>query len=50
MKTKILYDLNKEFLILKEIIHFTPQLSTSGTGAGEEKGPGNGSLMRNELI
>lgn len=31
-------------------MYFTPLLSTSGIGAGEEKGLGNGSLMRNELI
>lgn len=38
------------FLLKKKIIYFTPQVSTSEIGAGEEKGLGSGSLMRNEVI
>ena len=49
VKTKISYDSEKEFLI-KKVTYLAPQLSTSGIGTGEEKGLGNGRLMRNELI
>lgn len=41
---------NNFLFLKKKIIYFTPQLSTSEIGAGEEKGLGGGSLMRNEVI